>query len=142
MTVHCLGSSFGILQDFQSLLLKPSLLIILRCENDAVRFGLVVLIQVGEGGEAIGGSLLGFPTSIHFCIYGKGRAPRMDHLALESDDVAGEDGELEVNAMEHEQDGVFRVNILGNGKIGTFQEPLGTPSSEEGLVVVQVGEFD
>ena len=37
---------------------------------------------------------------------------------------------------------VLGVNILSYGKIGAFQEPLGASSSEESLVVVEVGEFD
>lgn len=107
-----------------------------------MRLGVVVLIQIGEGGEAVGCGLLGLATPIHFCIYGEGGSSGMDHLALEGDDVAGKDRELEVDAMQHQQHGVLGVDILGHGEIGTLQEPLGTSSGEEGLVVVEVGEFD
>ena len=66
----------------------------------------------------------------------------MDDLALEGDDVACKNRELEVDAVKHEQDGVFGINILCHCKIGAFQQVLGTTASKKGLMVVEVGEFD
>ena len=107
-----------------------------------MRLGVVVLVKVGESGKAVGSGLFRFATAVHLGLDGEGGASRMDHLAFKGDDVARKDGELEVDAVEHEQDGVLRVNILRYGEIGAFQKPLGASSSKEGLMVVEVGEFD
>ena len=140
--IHCHGSAFGILHHFLGLLLQPAFLVGLRGDDDAMGLGVMVLVQIREGGKAVSGCFFRFAAPIHLCIYGEGRAPHVDHLALESDDIASEDGELEVDAVEHQQDRVLGVNILRHGEIGAFQEPLGAPSGEEGLVVVQIGELD
>ena len=140
--IHCHGPSFGILHHFLGLLLQPAFLVSLRGDDDAVGLGVVVLVQIREGGEAVGSCLFGLAAAIHLGIDGKGRAPHMDHLALEGDDVAGEDGKLEVDAVKYQQDCVLGVNILCHGEIGAFQEPLRAPSGKEGLVVVEVGQLD
>ena len=140
--IHRQSPLFGVFQHLQGLLLQPSLFFGLGGENDAVGLGVVVLVQIGESGETVGGGLFGLAAAVHLGIDGEGGAPCVDHLALEGDDVAGEDGKLEVDAVKHQKHGVFGVNILGHGEIGAFQEPLGTSSGEEGLVVVEVGEFD
>ena len=142
MLVHGFCSVFGFLQYFEGLLLKPFLLFCFGGDNNAMGLGVVVLVQVREGGEAVGCGLFGFTAAIHLGIDGEGGASRVDHLAFEGDDVAGEDGEFEIDAVEYQQDGVLGVNILRHGKIGAFQEPLGASSREESLVVVEVGEFD
>lgn len=142
MLVHRFCSVFGFFQYFQSLLLKPLFLFRFRRDDDAMGLGVVVLIEIGEGGEAIGSGLFGFATPVHLGIDGECRAPGVDHLTLKGDDVAGEDGKLEVDAVKHQQDGVFGVNVLCHSKIRAFQEPLGASSREEGLMVVEVGEFD
>ena len=58
------------------------------------------------------------------------------------DNVAGKNRELEVDAVEDEKNGVFRVNILRHSEIGTLQKILGATTCEESLVVVEVGKFD
>ena len=103
---------------------------------------MVVFVQIREGGEAVGGDFFGLPAAVHFCVDGQGAAPGGDYLALIGDDVARENRELEVDAVEHQKDGVLRVNILRYSKIGTFQEILGATTCEESLMVVEVGEFD
>lgn len=103
---------------------------------------MVVLIQIGEGGKAVGGDSLGLAAAVHFGIDGQRAASHRDDLALESDNITCKNRELEVDAMEHEQDGILRVNILRHSEIGTLQEPLRATAREEGLVVVEVGEFD
>lgn len=140
--IHGFCPVFGFLQHLQGLLLEPALLFGLWGEDNAMGFGVVVLVQVGESGEAVSCGLLGLAAAVHLGIDGEGGAPYMDHLALEGDDVAGEDGELEVDAVKHQQDRVLGVNILRHGEIRAFQEPLGASSGEEGLVVVEVGELD
>ena len=107
-----------------------------------MRSGMVVFVQVGESGEAIGGDFLGLTATIHLRIDGQGAASHRDDLALEGDDVASEDWELEIDAVKHKKNGVLRINILCYSKIGTLQEPLGATACKEGLVVVEVGEFD
>ena len=104
--------------------------------------GTVVLIQIREGGESVGSGPLRFAAAVHFGIDREGALARVDYLALESDDVTGENRELEVDAVQHEQDGVLGVNILSYGKIGAFQEPLGASPGKESLVVVEVGQLD
>ena len=107
-----------------------------------MRLGVVVFVQIGEGGKAVSGDFFGLAAAVHSSINGQGAAPCSNHLTFEGDDVARENRELEVNAMEHQKNGVLRVNILRHSKIRTFQEILGTTTCEEGLVVVEVGEFD
>ena len=118
--IHRQSPSFGIFQHLQGLLLQPSLFFGLGGEDDAVGLGVVVLVQIGESGETVGGGLFGLAAAVHLGIDGEGGAPCVDHLALEGDDVAGEDGEFEIDAVEHQQHGVFGVNILGHSKIGTL----------------------
>lgn len=102
----------------------------------------MVFVQVGESGEAIGGDFFGFAAAVHFRVNGQCAATHGDDFALESDDVASKNRELEIDAVEDKKDGVFRINILRHSEIGTFQEILGTATCEESLVVVEVGEFD
>ena len=102
----------------------------------------MILIQIGEGGKSVGGDLLGLTAAVHLGVDGEGAATCVDDLALVGDDVAGKDGELEIDAMKHQQDRVFGVDILRDGEIGTLQEPLRAPPGEEGLMMVQVGKLD
>lgn len=102
----------------------------------------MVFVQIGEGGEAICGCFFGLATAIHLGVDGEGRAPHVDHLALEGDDVAGENGEFVIDAVKHQKNCVLGVDILCHGEIGTFQKPFGASSSEEGLMVVEVGKLD
>ena len=104
--------------------------------------GMMVLVQIGEGGKPIGGGLLGLTAAIHLGVDREGGATHVDHLALEGDDVAGKDGELEIDAVEYQQDRILGVDILGYGKIGAFQKPFGASSGKEGLMVIKVGQFD
>lgn len=100
--IHRQRSALRVFHHLFGLLLKPLLFLGLGCERDAMRLGVVVLIQIGEGGEAIGGSLFRLAAAVHLGIDGKGRAPHVDHLALEGDDVASEDGKLEIDAVKHQ----------------------------------------
>ena len=140
--IHCQCASLGVLEDFEGLLLEPLLFLGLGGEGDAMGSGVMVLIQIGEGGETIGGGLLWLTAAVHLGVDGEGAASRVDHLALEGDDVAGKDGKLKVDAMQHEQNRVLGVDILCHGKIGALQKPLGTSSCKKGLMVVEIGEFD
>ena len=103
---------------------------------------MVVFVQIGESGETVGSDFLRFAAAVHLRVDGQGAASHRDDLALESNDVARENRELEVDAMEHQKDGVLRVNILRHSEIGAFQEILGATTCKESLVVVKVGEFD
>ena len=103
---------------------------------------MVVLIQIRESGKAVSGDPFGLATAIHFRVNSQGAAAHGDDFALEGDDVARENRELEVDAVEHQKDGILRVNILRHSEIGTFQEILGTTTCKESLMVVEVGEFD
>ena len=102
----------------------------------------MVFIQIGESGEAISGDFFGFAAAVHFRVNGQGAATHGDDFALEGNDVARENRELEIDAMEHKQDGVFRINILRHSEIRTLQEILGATTCKKSLVVVEVGEFD
>ena len=104
--------------------------------------GVMAFVQIGESGKAVGCGLLRLPAAVHLGIDGQCAFPCVDHLAFESDNVTGENGKLEVDAMEHQQNGILGVDILCHGEIGAFQKPLGASSSKEGLMVVQVSEFD
>ena len=104
--------------------------------------GMVVFVQIGEGGEAVGGDFFGFAAAVHFCVNRQGAAACGDYLALVGDDVARENRELEVDAVKHQKNGVLRVNVLRHSEIGAFQKILGTTTSKKSLVVVEVGEFD
>ena len=104
--------------------------------------GVVVFVEIGEGGEAVGGYFFRLAAAVHLCVNREGAAPGGDYLALVGDDVARENRELEVDAVEHQKDGILRVNILRHSEIGTFQEILGATTCKESLVVVEVGEFD
>lgn len=80
----------------------------------------MVFVQIGKGGEAISSDFFGLTAAVHLRVDRQGAAAHGNDLALEGDDVAGKDGELEVDAVEHEKDCVFRVNILRHSKIGTL----------------------
>ena len=82
--------------------------------------GMVILVQIGESGEAVGGDFFGLTAAIHFCVDRQSAATHRDDFALEGNDVARENRELEIDAMEHQQDGVLCVNILRHSEIGTF----------------------
>lgn len=140
--IHRFSPTFRVLHHLQGLLLQEAFFLRFRFEGDAMRLGMVVLVQIREGGEAIGGNLFGLTATVHLGVDRQGAAPHRDDLALEGDDVARENRELEVDAMQHKQNGVFRINILRHSEIRTLQEILGATTSEEGLVVVEVGEFD
>ena len=103
---------------------------------------MMVLVQIREGGETVGGGLLGLAAAVHLGVNGEGRAPHVDHLALEGDDVTGKDGELVIDAVKHQKNCVLGIDILCHGEIGTFQKPFGASSCEEGLMVVEVGKLD
>ena len=103
---------------------------------------MVVFVQVGERGEAVGGDLLGLAAAVHLRVDRQSAATHGDDLTLESDDVARENRKLEVDAVEHKKDGVFGINILRYSEIGALQEPLRATTREKGLMVVQVSEFD
>ena len=104
--------------------------------------GVVVFVQIGEGGEAVGGDFFGFAAAVHLCVNRQGAAPGGDYLALVCDDVARKNRELEVDAVKDEKNGVLRVNILRHSEIGAFQEILGATTCKKGLMMVEVGEFD
>jgi len=140
--IHRLCSPLRVLHHFHGLLPQELFLLGFGNDGDAMRFAVVILIEVGEGRETIGSNLFGFSAAVHLRVNRQGATTYMDDLALESDDVAREDGELEVNAVQYEQNGVLGVNILRHSEIGTLQEVLGAATCEEGLVVVEVGEFD
>ena len=84
----------------------------------------MVFVQVGEGGEAVGGDFFRLAAAVHFCVDGQGAASSSDYLALIGDNVARENRELEVDAVEHQKDGILRVNVLRHSEIGTLQEIL------------------
>lgn len=140
--IHRFGSFFRVLHHLQSLLLQEFLLFCFGDERHAMGLGMVVLVKIGESGEAVSGDFFGFAAAVHFCVNRQGAAACGDYLALEGDNVARENRELEVDAVEHQKDGVLCVNILRHSEIGTFQEILGATTCKEGLVVVKVGEFD
>ena len=140
--IHRQSPLFRVRHHLQSLLLQEFFLVGLRLKRDAVRARMVVFVQIGEGGETIGGDFFGLTAAVHFCVDGQGAATHGDDFALESDNVAGENRELEINAMKDEKNGVLRINILRHSEIGTLQEPLRTTTREKGLVMVEVGEFD
>lgn len=140
--IHRQRPSLRVFHHLFGLLLKPAFLVRFRGEGDAMGLGAMVFVQVGEGGEAVGGRLFGFTAAVHLGVDGEGALACVDHLALEGDDVASEDRELEIDAMEYQQDGVLGVNILSHGEIRALQKPFGASASEEGLMMVEVGEFD
>ena len=140
--IHRQSPALGVLHHLDGLLLQKALLIGFGREGDAVRLAVVVLVEVGEGGEAVGSHFLRLTAAVHLGVDGQGAAPHMDDLALEGDDVARENRELEVDAVEYQKDGVLRVNILRHSEIGTFQDILGATTCEEGLVMIQVSELD
>jgi len=140
--IHCQCALFGVFEDFEGLLLEPLLFLGLGSEGDAMGSGVMVLVQIGEGGEAIGGGFFRLAAAVHLGVDGEGAASRVDHLALEGDDITSKDGKLEVDAMQHEQNRILGVDILCHGKIGALQEPLGTSSGKKGLMVVEVGKLD
>ena len=102
----------------------------------------MVFIQIGESGEAVGGDFFGFTAAVHFRVDRQSASTDIHDFALEGDDIARENRELEIDAMEDEKDSVFRVNILRHSEIRTFQEILGATTCKESLVVVEVGELD
>ena len=102
----------------------------------------MVFIQVRESGEAVGGDFFGFAAAVHFRVDRQSASTDIHDLALESDDVARENRELEVDAVEDKKDSVFRINVLRHSEIRTFQKILGATTCEESLVMVEVGEFD
>ena len=103
---------------------------------------MVVFVEIREGGEAVGGDFFGLAAAVHFRVNRQSAATHGDDLALEGDNVARENRELEVDAVEHQKDGVLCINILSHSEIGTFQEILGATTCKKGLMVVEVGEFD
>ena len=107
-----------------------------------MRLAMMALVKIREGGETIGGNFLGFAAAVHLGVDRQRAAAHVDDFALEGDDVACEDGELEVDAVKHEQDGVLGVNILGDREIGALQEILRTTTCKKGLVMVQISKLD
>ena len=140
--IHRQSPLLRVFHYFTCLLLQELFFLGFRRERDAVGLGMVVFVQVGEGGEAVGGDFFWLAAAVHFRVNGQGAATYGDDFALKSDDVAGENRELEVDAVEDEKNGVFRINILRHSEIGTLQEPLRATACEKGLVVVEVSEFD
>ena len=140
--IHRQSPLFRVRHHLQSLLLQEFFLVGLRLKRDAVGTGMMVFVQIGESGKAVGGDFFGFSTAVHFCVDGQGAAPGGDYLALESDNVTCENREFEIDAVENEQNGVLRINILRHSEIGTFQKPLRATTREKGLVMVEVGKFD
>lgn len=140
--IHCQSPLLRVLHHLQSLLLQEAFFLGFRLKRDAVGTGMVVFVQIGESGEAVGGDFFGFAAAVHLRVNRQCAATNGDDFALEGDDVARKNRELEVDAMEDEKNGVFRVNILRHSEIRTFQKILGTTTCEESLVMVEVGEFD
>ncbi len=118
--VHRLCSPFRVLHHLQCLLLQELFFFCFRLKRDAVWTGMMVLIQIGESGEAIGGNLFGFATAVHLRVNRQSATTHRNDFTLERDDVAREDRELEVDAVKHEKNGVFCVNILRHSEIRTL----------------------
>lgn len=140
--VHRPSTSFGVFHHLHGLLLQEFLFLCFGSEGDTMWLAMMVLVQIGERGEAVGGHFFGFAAAVHSGIDRQSAAPHVDDLAFEGDDVARENREFEIDAMQHEEDGVFGVNVLCHGKIGAFQKPFGASAREEGLMMVEVGKFD
>ena len=140
--IHRLGAAFRVLHHLQSLLLQELFLFRLRFDHDAMWSGMVVFVQIRESGETISGDLFRLTAAVHLRVDRQRATTHGDDLAFESDNVARKNRELEVDAVKHEQDRIFRINILRHSEIGAFQEPLRATTREEGLVMVQVCKFD
>lgn len=115
--VHCLGASFRVFEYFDGLLVEPAFLVGFRCYDHAMRLGMVVFVEIREGGESVGGDFFRLAAAIHLGVNRQCGTSCSDDFALEGDDVAGKNRELEVNAMKHEKYRVFGVNILSHSKI-------------------------
>ena len=140
--IHRPSTSFGVFHHLHGLLLQEFLFLCFRGKGDTMWLAMMVLVQIGERGEAVGGHFFGFATAVHLGVDRQSAAPHVDDLAFEGDDVARENREFEIDAMQHKEDSVFGVNVLCHGKIGAFQKPFGASASEEGLMMVEVGKFD
>ena len=140
--VHRPSTSFGVFHHLHGLLLQEAFFIGFGSEGDTMWLAVMVLVEIGERGKAVGGHFLRFAAAVHFGVDRQSAAPHVDDLAFEGDDVARENREFEIDAMQHEEDGVFGVNVLCHGEIGAFQKPFGASAREEGLMMVEVGEFD
>ena len=140
--VHRPSASFRVFHHLHGLLLQEAFFIGFGSEGDTMWLAVMVLVEIGERGKAVGGHFLRFAAAVHFGVDRQSAAPHMDDLAFEGDDVARENREFEIDAMQHEEDSVFGVNILCHGEIGAFQKPFGASAREEGLMMVEVGEFD
>ena len=140
--VHRPSASFGVFHHLHGLLLQEAFFIGFGSEGDTMWLAVMVLVEIGERGKAVGGHFLRFAAAVHFGVDRQSAAPHMDDLAFESDDVARKNRELEVDAMQYKQYSIFCVNILCHSEVGTFQKPFGATAREEGLMVVEVGKFD
>ena len=119
-SIHRFCPALRVLHHLQSLLLQEFFLLSFRDERHAVGPGMMVFIEIREGSEAISSDLFRLTAAVHSCINGEGAAPCSNHLALVCDDIASENRELEIDAVEYEQDSILRVNILRHSEIGTF----------------------
>ena len=107
-----------------------------------MRLAAVVLVEIGEGGKAVGGDFLRLAAAVHLGVDRQRAASHMDDLALEGDDVARKNREFEVDAVKHQQDGVFGVDVLRHSEIRALEEILRATTRKEGLMVVKVGKLD
>lgn len=140
--VHRPSASFGVFHHLHGLLLQEFLFLCFGSEGDTMWLAVMVLVEIGEGGKAVGSHFFGFAAAVHLGVDRQSAATHMDDLAFEGDNVACENREFEIDAMQHEKDGVFGVDVLCHSEIGAFQEPLGASAREEGLVMVKVSKFD
>ena len=99
--IHRLCSPLRVLHHLHGLLPQELLFLGFGRNGNSMRFAVVVLVKVGEGRETIGGDFFRLATAVHFRVNRQGATTYMDDLAFESDNVAREDGELEVDAMQY-----------------------------------------
>ena len=115
--VHRPSASFGVFHHLHGLMLQEFLFLGFRNKRHAMGLGMVVFSEIGESGETVGGDFFGFAAAVHLCVDGQSAAPCGDYLAFVGDDVARENRELEVDAVEYEKDSILCVNILRHSEI-------------------------
>ena len=141
MLRYCQSASLRLFEDFFCLLVEPFLFVSLRLDDHAVRLGVMILIEIREGGEAVGGNLTRLAAAVHLGVDSQGGASSCYDFAFISYYISCENRELEVDAMEHQKHCVFGVNILSHSEIRALQEIFRTAACEKCLMMVQVGEF-
>lgn len=102
----------------------------------------MVRIQMRESAIAVGTNRVGVVALVDFGVDRNRASACTDDLTFKSNDFADKHRETEIDAMLDKQHYIFRIKILIDSEIRTFNQPFGATASKESFMMIQVSDLD